>query len=105
MTAIPSAEFSEIDVNHETIGFIAGRLTAELHGARNASNARKASVQAKLSVAKRIFLNSTDDLIHVSPVIASSTTGLRVRVTLDPVGYRRAADAAKDCMLGGSSSV
>lgn len=105
MSAIPSAEFSEIDINHETIGFIAGRLTAELHGARNASNTRKASVQAQLSVAKRVFLNSTDDLIHVGPVIAGCTTGLRVRVTLDPMGYRRTADAAKNGMLGGTSGV
>ncbi len=96
---------SEIDVNHETIGLIAARLTAELHEFAAARGISEATVQEKLCAVSHVFSSNLVDFIKVSPVIAGGTPGLRVRITLDPMGYRRAADAAKDCMAGGSSSV
>lgn len=105
MSAISSAEFSEIDINQKTIGLIATRLTAELDELHGARNTGEASVQVHLGAVHHVFLNSAYDFIKVSPVIAGGASGLRVRVTFDPMGYRRAADAAKDCMAGGTSGV
>ncbi|UWR30421.1 hypothetical protein K3758_02500 [Sulfitobacter sp. W002] len=96
---------SEIDINHETIGLIAACLTTELHEFAATRGISHASVQAQLSAIHSVFLSYADDFIKVSPVITSGASGLRARVTLDPVGYRRAAKAAKDCMAGGASSV
>ena len=96
---------SEIDINHETIGLIAACLTAELHEFAAACGISEATVQENLGPVSRVFSSNLADFIKVSPVIASGASGLRARVTLDPVGYRRAAKAAKDCMAGGASSV
>lgn len=95
---------SEIDVNNETIALVVNRLTAELHDFAAFRGISDAAVEANLGAVHRILLGNLHDLIKVGPVVAIGASGLGVRVVLDPAVYRRVAEAAKDCMLGGISS-
>lgn len=91
---------SELNVNNETIGLVAARLAAELHDFAATRNIGHSVVEAELSSLNGKLFSDGHDLIKVGPVVASSTTGLAVRIAFDPVAYLAIAQSAKDRMAG-----
>lgn len=93
------AALSQIQVNDKTVVLIAVCLASKCHDLALARGVTGHSVQNHLPLILDVIADDSHNLIRLVPVVATVASDIAAfRLSFDPEGYRRAAQAAKDRM-------
>ena len=89
---------ADLDFNDESVSLLMERLARELDEFVALESVLHADVEEPLGFVLDIPEGNIRDPLDVRKVVASGTPGFALHIGFSPEGYRRLAEAAKNCM-------